>query len=89
MAESTLRDVAHSSRAISVSGLPASAVNFDFDRPLKLRRVAGKTLAQAPVQFRIVRFPHFVADMNAVEINVAVAEAQFGVSSPGILNRGS
>ena len=78
MADSTFATLPDSSRAMSVSGLPAQAVNFDFDRPLKFRRVAGKTLAQALVEFGIVGLPDFVADVDAQKINVAVAETQFG-----------
>ena len=51
-------------------------MHFDFDRPLKLRRIAGKTLAQSPVQFRIAGLPQLVTDVNAREINVAVAKTQ-------------
>ena len=54
------------------------AVDFHFNRPLKFRCVAGETLAQAPVQFGIVGLPQFVADVDAREINVAVAETQLG-----------
>ena len=52
-------------------------VNLDFDGPLELWRTTFKRLAQAAIQFRVVGFPQFVADMDAREINVAVAESQF------------
>ena len=35
---------------------------------------AGEGLAQSPVQFRIARFPKFVANVDAFEIDVAIAE---------------
>ena len=46
IAESTRTTLPDSSRAISVSGLPTQSVNFQFNRPLKLRRFTRKTLAQ-------------------------------------------
>ena len=57
--------------------LADSAVNFHADGPLKSWCVAGKTLAQTFVEFRVVSFPNFVADVDAQKINVAVAETQF------------
>ena len=54
-----------------------------MDWPLKLRHVARETLAQTPVQFRIAGLPQLVADVDAIEINVPITEAERCVSSPG------
>ena len=54
------------------------AVDFNVDGLLKARGIAGKTLAQALVQFGIVRLPQLVPDADAIEINVAVPELQNG-----------
>ena len=40
-------------------------MNFQLDRPLKFGCLARETLAQSLVQFGIVRFPQFVADVDA------------------------
>ena len=57
-------------------------------RSLKFWRVARKTLAQTPVQFRVAGLPQFVADVDATEINVAITEAKFhrGISAFSILH---
>src|SRR5437660_6754891 len=52
------------------------SVHFHLDRPLEMWPVAGETLTQPPVQFGIARLPHFVADVNPREINVAAAEGE-------------
>ena len=53
-------------------------VNFNLNRALKFWRVARETLAQTLVEFGIVGFPNFIADVDAQKINAAVAETQFG-----------
>ena len=47
-----------------------------MDRALKVRLLPRKGFAQMAVKFGIARLPYFVADVNASEINIAVAEAQ-------------
>ena len=49
-----------------------------MDGALEFRDVTGKTLAEAFVQFWIVRLPKFITNMETAEINVAMAEAQPG-----------
>jgi len=51
-------------------------VNFQMQRPLEANLVALKTLAQAFVEFGVVRLPQFVACFDAPIIYVAIAEAQ-------------
>src|SRR5689334_16007566 len=55
-------------------------MDFHFNWPVELRRIAFKSLPQTSIKLRIAGFPNFVADMNAAEINIAVAEVKFGVS---------
>ena len=57
--------------------LADETVNLHDDGALKPRHVARETLAQALVEFGIVRLPNLVADADAQKINIAVAEAQF------------
>jgi hypothetical protein len=52
-------------------------MHFDFDGPLKFWRFTLETLTQSPGQFRVAGFPQLVADMDAGEIDVAMAEAEF------------
>ena len=63
-------------RARSGERFAGQAVNFQMQRTLKANLVALKTLAQPPVQFGIVGLPQLVADVDAVEIHIAVAETQ-------------
>ena len=53
-----------------------SAMHLDFNGPLKFWRVTLEALAQSPVQFGVAGLPQFVADVDAGEINVAMAETQ-------------
>src|SRR5688572_28420881 len=52
---------------------------------MELRRVPGERLPQAAIEFGIAGFPNFVADVNAVEIDVAVAEGEPGFVTFGLL----
>jgi hypothetical protein len=54
-------------------------MDFDADGALKFWRITLEALAQTAVQFRIAGFPELVANVDAGEINIAVAEAEFDV----------
>jgi hypothetical protein len=58
-------------------GFSGNTMNLNLNLSLELWRVGRKRLAQTPVQFWIVRLPQFVSDVDAGEIDVAAAEAQF------------
>src|SRR5882724_89908 len=51
-------------------------MKLHFHRATEMRLIAGETLAQAPIQFRVAGLPHFVPDMNTVEINVTSAKRE-------------
>ncbi len=52
------------------------AVDFDGDGPLEARLIAVKAGAEAAVEFGVVGFPEPVADVDAGEVDVAVAEGE-------------
>src|SRR5687767_8662045 len=51
-------------------------MNFEVDRSLKARLIAGECLADATVELGIVGFPDAVAAINSAEIHVAMAKAK-------------
>ncbi len=83
------RDVARFIARNERERFAGEAMDFDFDRTLKFGRCRPRNSGADACRVRIVRFPQFVADVDAGEINVAVAETQFGQLLPGILTRGS
>ena len=62
-------------------------VNFDFNWPLKSGRAARETPAQAPVEFGIVGFPNFIADLDPKKIpGEKLTELRFGYGDVNFIN---
>src|SRR5688572_33271678 len=51
-------------------------MNVKMEGTLKARLITSEGLTQAAVEFGIAGFPNAISDMNAVEVEVAFAEAE-------------